>query len=112
MPRSQSEFTSEVLALLGILGPGETPSAEDSQRVEAVKTAAFATLGRLGAYDQSPSDDVEDGIFYPLATYVSLLASPRYSIPLDPKMVLEAERQIRRAAAFAAKPQTLSAEYF
>lgn len=94
MPKTRTDLINEALDLLGVVGAGQTPSAEDRAVIDGKIAPKLAELARREIVYVADPDTVEDEIFDALATLLAEEAGPKFGRPRDLSARLEAEGRL------------------
>jgi hypothetical protein len=111
MPKTRTDLINEALDLLGVVGSGQTPAAEDRAVIDGKIAPKLAELARREIVYVPDPDAVDDEIFDALATLLAEEAGPKFGRPRDIAVRLEAEGRLIAMQGGAA-PETVRAEFF
>lgn len=111
MPKTRTDLINEALDLLGVVGTGQVPSAEDRAVIDNKIEPKLAELARREIVYVPDTDAIDDEIFDALATLLAEEAGPKFGRPRDLGARLEAEARLIEMQG-GSKPETVSAEYF
>lgn len=98
---SKNELRDEVLQNIGVLGQGQTVSAEDDAKALRAIQAAFEELETEGilpmsAYEAAGVSNIPANAFHALSEFVETFVRPAFGGPRDVQLRLDAMRRIRR----------------
>jgi hypothetical protein len=111
MPKTRTDLINEALDLLGVVGAGQTPAAEDRAVIDGKIEPKLAELARREIVYVPDADTVDDEIFDALATLLAEEAGPKFGRPRDLGVRLEAEGRLI-AMQGGAGLETVRADYF
>lgn len=111
MPKTRSDLINEALDLLGVVGVGQTPSAEDRAVIDGKIEPKIAELARREVVYVPDPDSVDDEIFDALATLIAEEAGPKFGRPRDISVRIEAEARLIEMQNGEGR-ETVKAEYF
>ncbi|MDR1828419.1 MAG: hypothetical protein LBR29_08830 [Methylobacteriaceae bacterium] len=120
MPVSTGQIIRRTLEILGVVGAGQTVSAEDDRLVRETLTAAAATLAARGIVDveaDCAADAIPDDVVLPLAAVVARWAAPAYGFGGTDLAALkmladEAEADLRSRPDTSGDPAPVRVKYF
>ncbi len=103
--KTRAELITEALDQLGIIVPGQAPSATVTNKMDAVVDPVIEQLDALGIYyvddagELGPTGgEIESSAFLPICSYLANAAAPKFNLPADTKLkalALEAEQILR-----------------
>lgn len=93
--RTLAEQATETLKSLGVVGQGQTPSAEDQEKAEDALTSAYRQLRRRGLAPYA-SSTIPEEMWEPLERYVAASLGRHFGKPFDPIAREAAEEDIRK----------------
>lgn len=93
MSKTRAELINQCLINLGVYAYGQSVSAEDVQKMDAIVNPAVAELAALEIYyvddagDAGPSGGVlDDAAFLSISDYVSNCAASAFNLAMDAKL--------------------------
>jgi hypothetical protein len=110
MPKTRTDLINEALDLLGVVGIGQTPSAEDRAVIDGKIEPKLAELARREIVYIADPDQVDDDIFDAVATLIAEVAGPKFGRPRDLGVRLEAEARLIEMQGGEGR-ETVRAEY-
>jgi hypothetical protein len=112
MAKTRIHLANRALEKLMIVGVGQSPDAEDTQKADGVFDQMSETLSALRIYEIADEDDIELSAFDWLADYLAYMIAPDFGKPQDNGLMQRSEYMLRRITASRPSFQVLKAEYF
>lgn len=118
--KTRNELIERALNLLGAVGAGQSPSAEDIELMDGLVEPMLAMLPVRGISEAINPDEVPDEIYLPLAVLLADVATTDFGVnrgtPDDPNSfsfkVGQAEQQLRVITATRPTYAPAQVEYF
>ena len=115
--KTRLQLLIEALDQLGILVPGQAPSAANLNKIDGVLDPVLEELEVLSIYyvsdagEEGPSGgEIESSAFLSLAAYLANAAAPKFNLAGDTKLkalAIEAEQKLRTLTRPASTRRTL-----
>lgn len=83
MAKTKQQLVVRALRLLGVVGTGQEPAAENVQLVGDMVTPLFARLEALDITQAQPENEIDDAFFEPLAILLAQEATIDFGLPKD-----------------------------
>lgn len=113
MAKTTDDLILEVLDIVGAAAAGQTPPAEDREKVEQSVTPLLEQLARMQVVYIPNPDAIDESVFLPLAMRLALQIGPKFGLPaMTPDQRRAADSEIRIVQASTQTSQPLRVEYF
>lgn len=112
MTKSREELIARALRKLGVVGAGQSPSAEDTQIVDDEIEPVMADLATRGVYSWGDPDQIDDDAFVHLATILANSVANDFGKPEDDGKRIYAESRLRLLDVQIPSGQPLKVDYF
>jgi hypothetical protein len=112
--KTRVELIHQALKNLGILVPGQSPSAEDIEKIDSIieptldKLSALETVyvGDPGTPSPPTGGEYEGAHFMPIAAYLAYESCPMFNMAGDAALKVEALRAVEELEVLGRPPRT------
>lgn len=112
MAKTRLQLANRALEKLLVVGAGQSPNAEDTEKADSVIDSMSETLSAQTIYTIADLSDINEAAFEWLAVYLGYMIAEDFGQePKEAKRML-AEYMLRRIAGGRPTYETLRAEYF
>lgn len=112
MTQTRAELVTQALRILGAVGAGQAPAAEDSQTVDITVEPVLSDLAQRDIYHYGDINTIEDKAFLHLAKYLANENARSFGQSPDPIKKQEAERDLRALQPVILSYQPQRVDYF
>jgi hypothetical protein len=112
MSYTRLQLANRALVKMGVVGTGQSPEAEDTDKVDDIIDAVSAHLEAAQIYSIPDIDAIEDSAFEWVADFLAYTASPDFSLPVDEAKRLRAERMLKLITSSGPSRQPMTVDYF
>jgi hypothetical protein len=110
--KTRAQLVSRALQKLGVIGAGQSPSAEDSTIVDDEIVPVMSDLSARGIYAWGDPDEIDDEAFVHIADILSNSVAQDFGKPQDEAKQLMAEKRLRALQPVSLSGQNQITEYF
>jgi hypothetical protein len=112
MTKTREELIARALRKLGVVGAGQTPSAEDSAAVDEEIEPVMADLAVRGVYAWGDPDEIDDEAFVHLATILGNSVANDFGKPEDDAKREYAEMRLKLLDVKTLSGQPQKVDYY
>lgn len=112
MTKTREELIARALRKLGVVGAGQSPSAEDSAAVDEEIEPVMADLAVRGIYAWGDPDEIDDEAFVHLATILGNSVANDFGKPESEEARLMAESRLKLLDVKTMSGQPLKVDYY
>lgn len=114
MSYTRLQLANRALVKLAVVGTGQSPEAEDTEKIDDIidAMAAFLAAGPNPIYTIADTNDIDDEAFEWLAEYLAYMAAPDFGKPIDDTLRQRAEFMLRLINSSGPTYQRMTAEHF
>lgn len=112
MPNTSTDLANEALDKLGMIGIGQSPEAEDTEKVLLAYPRFKANLEAQGIFSIANDNDIDDAAFNWLAEYLAYVVSGKFQKPTDEGRRQAAEYHLTRISSSRPTREKLVVDYF
>jgi hypothetical protein len=112
MAKTSTHLANAALQKLQMVGLGQSPDAEDTQKALDKFETFAAFLSGINVYEIPDADDIDLAAFEWLTMYFAYFLANDFSKPQDDGMRQAAEYNLRRLTASRPTKEVLQAEYY
>lgn len=112
MSKTREQLANRALDKLRIVGLGQSPEAEDTEKMDGIIDSFDAWVSSVHIYTIADIDEIEEDAFEWLADLLAWFGAPDFSKTREDAMKMTAERELNRITASRPTYQVLETEYF
>lgn len=114
MAYSREQLVLGALKELGVVGAGQTASAEDAQTIDERINAVMADLAKRNVWVWGDPDQIDDAAYNHLVTILanSVGIARQFGLPSDDTVRIYAETRLKELRAVQDAGDPIVAEYF
>ena len=110
--KTRAQLINRALKNIGIIESGEAPSIEDFSSVDDLVDPLIAQLAADGIIYVSDVEEIELGVYLPLARILGNIAGPDFGSPINEDAKMRDENILRRIEATKPTFEVLKAKYY
>jgi hypothetical protein len=112
MPLTRTNLANRVLNKLMVVGSGQSPNAEDTQKVDDSIDSFADFLSAADIYTISDLADIDSAAFEWLADYLAFIMAPDFGVPQDDTKRDRADFMLKLITSTRPTYQVAAAEHF
>lgn len=110
--KTRDQLIERALKSIGVLEPGEAPSAEDYDTIDDLIDPLIAQLAEDSIATIQDPDNIELALFIPLARLLANAAGPDFGSPINEEAKRIYQRELRRLSNTRATDETIKVVNF
>jgi len=110
--KTRAELVARALSELGVVGSGQTASAEDTQTVDNEVEPMFDNLAQRNVFQWGDPDQIDDNAFVFLARWLANSIGRPFGVTPDEQLRLSLEQNLREVKPVFLSGQRQTADYF